>query len=543
MNKLGFFVNKKTIILLMLILLVGAILRLYGLKDFPSGLNADEAAIGYNAYSLLKTGHDEYGQSFPLAFKSFGDFKPGLYFYFAMPFIAVFGLSELAVRLPSAILGIATIYITFLIGRALFKKTGAGLTSAFILAISPWHIHFSRGGWESNSANFFIALGVYFFVRSLEKFRFFLFSLICFCISMYLYQSPRLVVPVMLLLLVIFYKNLVKKNLKSTIKYTVIVFIIAIPLIMQFVSGGGSARFSGLSFLSDMGPINRTNELRGEHSNPNSVEPKLLHNKLTYLIPTFLDHYLDHFSSQFLFIRGEEVIRNKVPEVGQFYMINSLLLVIGVVMLAIKKLNNIKVLMIWLLVSPLASAMTFQTPSALRSVMMVIPFSLLMGYGLWWIFNIKMQRIKIVLISAIFVVLSFEFVHYLESYYIHYPKRTPIAWEYGFEEMTKKLLIHQSQFDKVIITDRYDQPYILVLFYSRYDPLKYQPQAKLTERDKFNFSTVSSFDKYEFRRIKEEDLKQGILLVGTKEEIPIKANVIDKVNFPNGESAFVFAKL
>src|SRR5947208_1214803 len=99
------------------VIVLAAILRLFALSDFPVGLNADEASLGYNAYSLLQTGKDEYGTSFPLQFKSFGDYKPGLYVYFAMPFIWLMGLNELAVTLPSAMLGIATVYLVYLLGK------------------------------------------------------------------------------------------------------------------------------------------------------------------------------------------------------------------------------------------------------------------------------------------------------------------------------------------------------------------------------------------------------------------------------------------
>ncbi|MBU1127337.1 hypothetical protein KKF11_03250, partial [Patescibacteria group bacterium] len=69
--------KKKEKILLVLILLLAAALRLWGLNHYPVGLNADEAAIGYNAYSLIETGLDEHGNAWPIHFKSFGDYKPG----------------------------------------------------------------------------------------------------------------------------------------------------------------------------------------------------------------------------------------------------------------------------------------------------------------------------------------------------------------------------------------------------------------------------------------------------------------------------------
>ena len=110
--------------------------------------------------------------------------------------------------------------------------------------------------------------------------------------------------------------------------------------------------------------------------------------------------------------------------------------------------------------------------------------------------------------------------------------------------MVNKINLYESKYDKVVITDRYDQPYILVLFYKKFDPEKYQPQAKLTERDKFNFGTVREFDKYQFRAINpaEIDKSPGILFVATAQEIPKDANILDMVRFPNNEPAFIFVE-
>src|SRR3989337_1944279 len=95
-------------ILLLIILLMASFLRLWRLGSYPA-FNADEAAIGYNAYSLIETGLDEHGNAWPLHFQSFNDYKPGLYFYLALPFVKVMGLNEWAVRIPGATLGVLTV--------------------------------------------------------------------------------------------------------------------------------------------------------------------------------------------------------------------------------------------------------------------------------------------------------------------------------------------------------------------------------------------------------------------------------------------------
>src|SRR3990172_9037297 len=122
--------NKLISFMLLLIIVLGAGLRLFWLDKSPPSLNWDEAALGYNAYSLLKTGKDEYGFKLPVTFRSFDDYKPPLYPYVTVPFIALFGLNEYSVRLPSALAGIFSIIAIYLVVSFLFNKT-VGLFPAF----------------------------------------------------------------------------------------------------------------------------------------------------------------------------------------------------------------------------------------------------------------------------------------------------------------------------------------------------------------------------------------------------------------------------
>ena len=532
--------------LLIIIVVLAAGLRLVALDQFPSGFNADEAAIGYNAYSLLQTGKDEYGTSWPLVFKSFGDYKPGMYFYFVIPFVATLGLNEWAVRLPSALLGIGTVVLIYFLAIEIFKDRSVGILAALFLAISPWHIHFSRGGWETNAATFFFTLGVYLFIKGLKTTNLLFLSGVSLLSSMYIYQSPRLIVPILVVVLALLYNDeliLLVKDIgyRKIILILTSLFVLAIPIIWQFTSNSATSRFTGLSFLSDTGPISRVNELRGEHNNLNDLTAKLFHNKITALGPNFLGHYLDHFRPDFLFINGDPLIRNKVPETGQFYLIQAIFMIIGVGTLIKTGLPHTKILISWILIAPLASSLTYQTPHALRALTLSVPLVLVCAYG----FSVMIDWLKGYWKIGIFLVsifLAFEFLHYLESYYIHYPKRYPLSWEYGFGEMVSKLEKYEKDYQNIVITDRYDQPYILVLFYKNYEPNKYQPQANLSSRDKFNFGTIRAFDNYQFRPINpdEVNLAKNTLFIGTPEEIPEHASIIDEVKFPNGESAFIF---
>ena len=164
------FLNKNRI--LFFIILLAAFLRLWNLGNVPPSASMDEASIGYNAYSVLKTGRDEYGE-FPLiSQRSYDDWRRSTYLFLVIPFIAIFDLNIIAVRLPAIILSILTVLATYYIVLNLFSKRSnfsylVAILSSFLLAINPWHIYISRLGHESNACLAFLVFGVlFFFTRS-----------------------------------------------------------------------------------------------------------------------------------------------------------------------------------------------------------------------------------------------------------------------------------------------------------------------------------------------------------------------------------------
>jgi len=176
--------RNVSLILLGIVILIAAILRFWQLGKVPASPDWDEAATGYNAYSILRTGKDEFGSFLPLSFRSFNDYKPPLYVYLTVPSIRIFGLSLWAVRLPSAIFGVLAVLGTYFLVVLLIqhaKDTSGdesailGLTrdvldalpiaAAFCLAISPWHIQFSRVAFEANIGLTLNIWAAYFFLR------------------------------------------------------------------------------------------------------------------------------------------------------------------------------------------------------------------------------------------------------------------------------------------------------------------------------------------------------------------------------------------
>ena len=83
----------------------------------PPSPSLDEVSIGYNAYSILTTGKDEYGYRLPLLLRAYDDWRPSMYVYIVIPFVKFMGLSSLAVRFPSIILSLFAVYLMFRLGK------------------------------------------------------------------------------------------------------------------------------------------------------------------------------------------------------------------------------------------------------------------------------------------------------------------------------------------------------------------------------------------------------------------------------------------
>lgn len=548
------FIKKH--LLIILILLIAITVRFYKIGSFPA-LNADEAAIGYNVYSIIQTGRDEHGNLWPLHFESFGDYKPGVYFYLTTPFIYIFGLNELAVRFPGVFLGVASVYVIYILLNELFTKQqkvsifgcrlSIGEVGALILAISPWHIHFSRGAWEVNVATFFITLGFYFFIKSLKKPTFFNIAIfiLSFVISLYTYHSARMIVPILGVGSFLIYRKKIVKNIKPFFICSLFGLILLIPLIKEMTSPVGLSRASGVSIFSDPGVIARIDEQRNKFENSRGFWARFFHNKPVNYSIEFFENWSQHYSPNFLFLVGDEIQRNKVPGMGQLYILDAVWLTVGFWWLARKlKRKNNKFILMWLVVAPMAAALTFQSPHALRAQNMIIPLTIISSIGLFTVLSwLKNQKKYLVLtgITVLIILIFWQFARYQYSYWFNMAKIYPYSSQYGIKELVNYVAVNRDEYENILVTNRYDQPYILFLFYLKYPPQEFQVNHELTPRDKYGFSTVVSFDKYIFKKINLNDDRfdyPNSLIAGTDEEIPYGVDVVKEIYGINGYKYF-----
>jgi len=544
--------KRKIKVYLLGILFLATVLRFWQIDMYPAGFNADEASYGYNAYSLILTGKDEHGESWPIHLKSFADYKPAGTAYLAIPFIKLFGLREISVRLPSILAGVASVLIIFLLAQELFSSSYLSLLTSFLLAISPWHIHFSRGAWETNLGTTFMLLGIWLFFKGLKNPGYYPLSIISLTFSMYTYHTPRVVIPLLGIFLIIFYRKLVFKNLKWIMIAGVVGIVLMTPFVLSFFGPAVSARFSGVSVFSDVGPVWRVNRLRGEHLDMTSFPAQILHNKPIIYALEIAENWLAHFDGTFLFVMGDGIKRSNSPDMGEMYLFDFFFVLAGIYYFMKFRPKNYLFISFWLLIAPIAASLTFQSPNALRAHNMVIPLVMISSYGFYQLISWARTKLPKPLIlytiySILILVVSWNTTYFLHQYFVHYPKTYPEAWEFGIKDLVDFLLPIRNNYEKVYVTEKYDQPYIIFLFYMKYPPEKFQKEVVLTPRDKFGFSTVRDLDNFHFENINWEEFiergEENLLVCGTDKEIPDQAKIIKEIEFRNGEPAFQCAEI
>ncbi len=228
-KRIGNFITGHERLFVLLLIGLGGALRFAAIGSLPVGLNQDEASAGYEAWALLNYGVDRNGVSWPVLFISWGSGQNVLYSYLSMPFIALFGLSEFSLRLPAAIFGTGTLPVFWHLGRKLKGRAG-GLAALFLLAVCPWHVMISRWSLESNLLPFFLLLGIYFTVLSMERPKLLIAAGAAFGLSLYAYGTAFIFLPVFLVMAVIYLLKRRCLRLREFFAALAVFTIIALPI-------------------------------------------------------------------------------------------------------------------------------------------------------------------------------------------------------------------------------------------------------------------------------------------------------------------------
>jgi 4-amino-4-deoxy-L-arabinose transferase-like glycosyltransferase len=527
----------KKIILLFLIISLALFLRLYKVTSIPVSLSWDEAAVGYNAYSILKTGKDEWGKTLPLVFKSFGDYKSPLFVYLLVPFVYLFGLTEFAVRFPAAVLGTITVLFTYLLTKNIlnlkkFKKNSdsISLLAALLMAVSPWHLRFSRVGFEPVIALFFQTLALLCFFKAFKNKKYLYISAISFAASTYTYHVAKFYLPILILGLLLVFRKKIFENIKHYILCTLILLILTLPNFLLTFSEEGTSRGSGTLITNDAENINITNELYAKDLNQGRRFLGINNHNKVFIARTFLENYIKHFSPRFLFFGDTSLNwRLNLKNVGMMYYIDLPFLLIGIFLFVKEKKLFQLFILYWFFTSPVISSMTIESPHSLRSLNILPAPIILASYGL--IYVLKKARFKKLIVSTVILVYIFNFAYFQYFYFQLYPVISDIDWQYPIKKVLNYAFEQESHYDKIIITDT--QTYIYYLFYKKYDPLAYQTVPDQDKRKRIG--------QYEFKKIDwQADIMAGrkTLVVSQAANMNNQAKPEKVFYYMNGEPAF-----
>ncbi|OGG18323.1 hypothetical protein A3D78_02725 [Candidatus Gottesmanbacteria bacterium RIFCSPHIGHO2_02_FULL_39_14] len=530
----------KTKFFLVTVVLLALSLRLYRLDVNPPGLYSDEAAYIYNAFSLSETAKDEYGNFLPVAFRSFGDYKAPLLIYLAVPFVKVFGLQPISIRLLSTIIGISSTLLVFYLA-GIFYKRKARLIASLIYAILPLSLQFNRMGHEGSLSALLVLAGLYFFLNSRNPLYYWL-SLILFGMSFYAYHDARIFTPLMLLFLVIKNFKQIQSEKSKYLWGTALLLTFLFPLLFNIFNSSFWSRPVNTSIFADKGAVAGIETERGEDSFYDYQPAALIHNRPLFYFFKFIENYGNHLSSDFLFFKGDPVKIYQTVGSGIMLLVTAPLFLAGFVQL-FRKNNGNPLIIVGFLLSLTASSLTRFVPSASRIVIASPFLAIIVAIGLVWIIEqIKYAKFKRVFIVSFSLSLVLNFSIYLHNYYLHTPLRFAKEWHYGMDQVYREVEKRQSEYEKVWLS-RNTWGYIYALVYLKYPPSQYQPQAKLSDLNEYGFGWVKNFDKYIFDEFP-PDLtnREKILFVGQPEDFWGKLKKpLKEIYYPDGKIAFYFA--
>ncbi len=524
----------KNNLLLFFIVLFGIFLRVVALQFSPPALNIDEAALGYNAYAILKTGADEHGRFLPLSLESFGDWKLPVYSYAAVIPVAVLGLSELSTRLPSILAGTIGIILIYYLALALFNKKSIGIFAAIFFAVSPWSIFFSRAAYEVNVATILFLAAVLLLIHATDKKKTVylpIFAGLLFGLTLFTYHSYIIFTPVFVFAYCILYA----RKLAKKILYLLIPFGLFLLISGYSNLNAGSNKFSNTTIFANQNVIyNRVEHFRKDTINKPIVFD-MIHTKYAGIPYQLLQNYMVSFSPTFLFDRGGEKLVHNLDGFGNLYIFDALLLIVGFAGIFYFREKKAVVLGIWLVLAPIPSALTLDAPNSTRLFMLMPLFTLISAYGAYvlWEFSKKgnLQKLVFLVLCLLFMV---NCLYFLNLYFVHFNKRAQF-WRYGYKEMVE--VSNEYPDKKIVMQGLYEFPYIYYLFYNKYDPKLFQDTATYYPTNFEGFKFVKEFGRYRFVEALANEKENEKTLYFDTQNFHDGDNMI---RLPNGDPVFKY---
>lgn len=525
--------RRLHVLTLVAITVFGLFLRTWDLDTLPPAPDPDELSIGYNAWSILVTGRDEYGTPYPAAFRAFGEYKRPAFVYAAVPSIAIFGPTTWAIRLPGAIAGTLTIPAIDAVARVLFVNRATGLVAAASLAVSPWHLQFSRGAREAA----FITLAVTLLALFLAKgFRatdgpsgpnrlratigWAVGAALATLLAIYSYPGGVVFVPLMIASWAWAWRARLPQVAPAIAVAVGVVAVGAFPLARQLLDGRIGARFAQASILND--PALHETSSRRITRDVEAGVPWIFDHPFALAARTAIDAYVGHFNPTFLFTSGDAQPRHHGTDTGQLYLWDALPILAGIATILHRRRSPAHAAVgLWLLVGPSPASLATEAPHAVRTIVMLPAWYLVGAIGataLWRRVSHTARRATSAAAEATGATMFHRAgpalaiayaamviptaAYYADASRRYYPIEYPSYWLDGVLEAfaAAQARVDAGEFRHVTIPLNDGTVYLHALWSTRYDPARFLTFGGTGQRGTLGRGSLR-FDPFEMRAV------------------------------------------
>jgi 4-amino-4-deoxy-L-arabinose transferase-like glycosyltransferase len=546
--------------------------RFFNLGVQPQSIYWDEAAILVDAKAIGQTGYDMHGNYWlqPI-FPSYGDYKLPILIWLVALSVKIFDVTQFALRLPSALFGMLTVLLTIFLVRELSKYLFKGaygrqksqyltLGAVLIAGTSFWSILFSRTAFEGYIAQAIVGISIFCGLKAQRRWWLYIISAALGLTAVYTYYSVRFVWPVVFIFAAVLpytqqilqtnkILDSIKTNRKKIISWFALIFtafgLFFIGLLPMFYSPHYAAsqqyRLSATSILQREPEIIESNKLR-EMAGNTTIDRVFFHRNLLTL-KVLASHYGEHLSPAFLFLSGDQNLRHGTQFHGLFALILCIPLLSGFYMLARHNKFVLLFLVVWWLISLLPASVPYDVPHALRSLNALLPISIIMTFGMYYVLSIH-SKVQLLITSSFFLVLAIQLIQFWHYYSYIYPVTSAVSWQGGYGEVAKKIIAEKSNYLEVWVSVPDNKLYLWVIL----QPTFSAKEIQQFEKDSFEIQTIENirFAQYDFHTIKNK--QHSVLLVNKPDilenqfaELGITPQKVEYITDPTGTQKYMFA--
>lgn len=500
--------NSKSFFVIIVILILGSLLYLYKIDRIPPGLAADEITNGYNAYSILLTGKDEFGKAYPIFFRFYNAYSPPLYTYLTVPAIFVLGLNVTAIRIVSVMSGFFSIMVIFLLLKNLnvIHNRRVIYLGVLLYTISPWAVVYSRSGYEAMLSFFIYYVGILLLWEGLKKPLCLTLGVIVLSVSVYASYANKLLIPILLICLILIFKNVLfnSRNRKYLIIGLIVAFIIQLP--------GLSVIFTRSSLVKS--EILYNSIVFSKYQEIEKIVPPIVGIPYLY-IREFLSQYLTYFSVRSLFLDPDPFPVRSIPNLSVFYPWMFIPYLIGVFVVWKKRaLANYKFLLVLAVTAPIPAALARDPFWTYRAIPLLAPLIIIIAVGIDRISKLKIK----LFIPLCCLIVIYSLILLWRGYFIFLPNEKAIAWEYGYQNLAEEITTYKNE-HFVIDNARKFLVYLQLAFFMKLPPQMLQNAVSEEIRKDYYNNTMTnsnySFENVEVRNIAwKTDIYKNQILVG-----------------------------